>query len=675
MNKAPSDPFRFHTGQSYSYTPHPEIEKSQWQGKCPFCNKEDHFFFNGTWQWDCKICKKEGNVYTFIRLWHEKCVYTNVDHLAAARGLPLKVFRLAQVKWNPNNSSYIIPTFRDGKINGLYKAIQDPMSGKFQILNMPGVDTTLFNYPSGNNEIILLEGLWDKLAADAICGDTRNVERVGMPGSGFKNTWVSSLQNRRVFILTDNDDGGRAQKDLILKRIEASPQKPMEVFAIDWSSVDVKDGYDVNDAYLEHGTKAYEWLITLCKPVESLSNPLKEVTISADTSCDSFEKLIERCKEAYYFTPDMELLLLLMLSSLYSLRVEGEQLWLRVIGPPGSSKTTLARIVGASEQAILRDTFTGLLSGWKDDDAADASLIPMISGKALVVKEADALLRQPNYDQIMSQLRAFYDKDIAATYLNRVNIDYKNIRSSFMLCGTHMLRGIDNVALGDRFLDYEFHVSEDDKEHIADKMLERSIEAGISGNSSENRVWEAAKGFIDHHMSTVEGVATVGPEEKKRILQYSKLIAFMRAKVQRDRGGELLYKPYAEVPSRLIGQFTKLFQCAPRVLGIDYANTLVHKLVSRVVADIIDRESNRYRICEVLVVSPGRTRDQIQEMTDLPMHQVTKELDDMKELKLIETKVLRTSSNTGINVIELHTPIAERFSLIMEHMHETRRLS
>jgi len=677
MSTTPMDPFRFHTGQSYSFHPHADPLKSQYSGNCPFCGKDEHFSFNTQWQWDCKKCHKEGNIYAFIRMWHEtKCTYQNVDKLAADRKIPLGFFRLTAIKWNPANSSFVIPTFRDGKMNYLYKVIYNPeyiptqpgKASKYLIRNMPGIDTTLFSWPENiHNDVWLCEGLWDRLAAEAIIG-SRDVTCMGYPGSGFKNTWTQALAGKRVYVFGDNDPGGTGNIEQIIKRIEASPQKPIEVCRIDWSKVPtLPDGYDLNDVWVEHGHASYEWVMSLFNKIEDLGKPLIDSPIQADVTCKTFDELVGRCKESYYFTSDMELLLLLMLSSIYSLRIEGEQLWLRVIGPPGSSKTTLARVVGSSESTILRDTFTGLLSGWKDDDASDASLIPMITNKALIVKEADALLRQPNYDQIMSQLRAFYDKDIAATYLNRVNINYKNIRCSFVLCGTHVLRGIDNVALGDRFLDFELHVSEDDKDHISDKMLDRSIEAGESGKNPENKVWEAAKGFIDHYMSCYDGVAKIDKSTRSRIKDYSKLIAYMRAKVQRDRSGNILYRPHAEVPSRLIGQLVKLYQCAPRVLNLETPNDLVHKLASRLTIDIIDRESHRYRICSYLSVAPGRTRDQIHEATGISMYHINKELDDMDELKFIRVDKYRTSSQTSINTISLHEPIAERIALVMEN--------
>ena len=220
--------------------------------------------------------------------------------------------------------------------------------------------------------------------------------------------------------------------------------------AVKWPE-DKKEGYDVNDVLREYGVNAYQWLREHLEPVQTASE-IVENEITADTSCSSFLQPIEDCKQAYYFTYDMELMLLFMTTALYSLKIEGEQIWGRFIGPPGSSKTTQAKIVGASDQTVMRSTFTGLLSGWKDDEAGDASLIPLIAGKALIVKDADALLKQPDVNRIFSELRDFYDKDTSVTYRNRISLEYKNIRSVFMLLGTHVLRGIDNAALGDRVL-------------------------------------------------------------------------------------------------------------------------------------------------------------------------------------------------------------------------------
>jgi len=598
------------------------------------------------------------------------CTTEFVDVLATRRGISNRILLDNNIRWNTFNNSWVIPTYNSkGSMNNLYKVFFGD-NEKLLVIGTPSLESTLMSWPQKpKDEVWLQEGHWDKLAGEEIVGP-RDIDNIGVPGSGFKQTWCNAVAGKRLVIFTDNDDAGHKQKALILKRIEASPQKPREIMAVKWPE-DKKEGYDVNDVLREYGVNAYQWLREHLEPVQTASE-IVENEITADTSCSSFLQLIEDCKQAYYFTYDMELMLLFMTTALYSLKIEGEQIWGRFIGPPGSSKTTQAKIVGASDQTVMRSTFTGLLSGWKDDEAGDASLIPLIAGKALIVKDADALLKQPDVNRIFSELRDFYDKDTSVTYRNRISLEYKNIRSVFMLLGTHVLRGIDNAALGDRFLDFELRVTEEDRDAIAQKVLIRSILVGETGSSPENNVWAKAKGLIDHHLLPMSGVAKLNDETCNEILEFCKLIAFMRAPVERNKQtGEIAYKPHAEVPSRLVGQFTKLLLCAPRVLGLDEPNKLVMDLFHRVVLDVIDRESHRYKIAKLLVAietvdGVGLTRDQIAEGTGISTMTVTRELENMLALEMVKVITVRAGVHTAIPHISLTEKIHRQVKLLAE---------
>lgn len=656
-----ANPFTFHTRIPF------ESNGEQSIGDCPFCGKEKHFYHNNTtYQWDCKVCKKTGNLYQFIHIWHTHCQANGpqIEQIAAMRGINLHHFTDNRIRWNANNNSWVIPTYNNkGTMNNLYKVFwyQD----KLNIIATPSLEQALFNWPSQpKEEIWIQEGHWDKMAGEQIVGP-QPIDNVGVPGSGFKQSWTNLLQGKRVLLFGDNDDAGEKQIELILKRIEQSPVKPKELMRCRWPK-DYKKGYDTNDCLREHGVNAYQFIREHTEPITT-SIKIQESDIVADPSCDTFEKLLEECEKAYYFTDDMELLLLFLITTLYSLKIEGEQIWGRIIGPPGSSKTTEAKIIGSSEQTVMRSTFTGLLSGWKDEEAGDASLIPLIAGKALIVKDADALLKQPNVSQIFSELRDFYDKDTSVTYRNRISLEYKNVRSVFLLLGTHVLRGIDNAALGDRFLDFELRVTEEDRDAISQAMLVRSILVGETGSSPENNVWAKAKGLIDLHLMPMEGVAKLTVQDQLAVVEFCKLIAFMRAPVQRNKLGEIAYTPHAEVPSRLVGQFTKLLQCAPRILKLFEPNTMVRRLFHRLVIDVMDRESPRFKCAIWLTRLNSVSRDDLVKATGLPANVVTRELEDMIALKMVDLQPVQIGTHTQINHVKLTDKIGRQMKMLMEY--------
>lgn len=573
------------------------------------------------------------------------------------RGITYETFTRNGVKFNPKNSSFIIPTYNDkGNLNYLYKVIQLP-NGKRQILNTPSVDPTLFiDYKHLHKTIWLCEGLWDKMAAEDIIGPARSITAAGFPGSTFKQNWCNILADATVFILGDNDEAGVKIGDMISSKLSQSPQKPKKVHVLRWSE-DTPPKFDINDVLKTHKTDAYTFLEKHFIEQESTVISASKSDIVADISCLTFNDLCGACSEVYHFTSDMRMLLHLLITCLYSLKIEGEQLWVRVIGPPGSSKTTIAKIVGASEQTLMRSTFTGLLSGWKDDDPNDASLIPMIKGKALIVKDGDALLQLPNVQQILSQLRDFYDKFISATYLNRVSYEYDNIRSSFIFCGTHSLRNMDNAALGERFLDFELRVAEEDRAAIARCSFETAVKEATTGISVEPAIAAKAKNLIDNIILNYEGVATIHDDDKHAIDVFGNVIAYLRAKVERNRVGEIAYRPLPEVPSRIIKQMVKLFQCAPMIIGKNEPNDEVIHLGKKLTLDIVDTSSYRYKLAHFLSVCPQQSMGQLIEATELPPKIVERELDNMRALEMLAIATQWSSPGVTVRKVSLRPDI------------------
>lgn len=640
--------FEFHTG----ITPHQH--GNQFIMDCPFCEKEKHFFYNPqNFMWDCKVCMRSGNPVMFLRTLYEQ--YDNITQtsqfISSLRELPLSAVSSSKLKYNPLNGSYLIPTFKHNRINNLYKVVQvrkqDKTTGEWRdkwiIMASPSpMEHTLMNWDETTEDTVwIVEGHWDRIAANAIVS-TNGITPIGVPGAGvWKDSWCEILADKNIVFCYDNDNSGRAgYENVILKHISKSQYKPKSISVLRWPD-NKPEGYDLNDCYKEYGrgslTRLRDWIQPYTAPENTVVVKATVDTIQADKTCQTFDDLISRYEQVYHTTDPMRMGLLLVLSSIYSVRVEGEQLWVRLIGAPSSGKTTIAKCVSGSEQVVIKSTFTGLFSGWKDDAGQDASLIPLIAGKTLIVKDADALLRQPNIEKIFSELRDFYDKDSSTFFKNMVAFDYKNIRSTMILCGTYALRRSDQSFLGERFMDFELNLSERDRECIEDRMLQRSMMTAINPSTlpPEMPVVAAAKGFIESLMQKPNNVQ-LGIREQTNIRTWARLAATLRTKVDREKFGqrEITFEPVIEVPARLIGQLTKLYMCAPVVLGIDRPNDLVHRLVAKVVRDIIDYNSARMKVCRVIMNEP-HSRDEICQATDISMERVNRELQDLIALQLV----------------------------------------
>jgi len=653
-------PIEFHT--AYTGTP----KKKYHEGKepedyyvydCPFCDSSQHlYFFPENTVWDCKKCGEKGNVHTFNKLIYNEVCTKKIDGLRELWELPARVFE--GIKYNPLNNSWVIPTFRDGKLNNLYKIAQVKTKDKetglwkesLRVMGTPSLTTTLFNWTTPEStEVWICEGQKDKLAGDAIRMN-REIQCVGVPGaSSFNDRWVYALQDKDVVILFDNDEPGQKGARRIIDKIAASPYKPKSVKKIEWPDT-CKVGYDLYDVYKEHQGRAYTFINSNLQEVvaDDLTKVTSEV-VDADESCDSFDKLMDVFGRAYHLTTDMRTAMAVVLASIYSTNLEGEQVWVKLIGRPGCGKSTISKAISASEFVQSMSTFTGLFSGWKDGDDDDPSLIPLIKNRTLVVKDADALLKQPNIAKIMSELRDFYDKDSTVHYNNRQRYNYQNIRSTFIMMGTQVLRRADQSFLGERLISLEMDVTKKDEELIEAKVVENSIKQALKVKvPTSKEVMSGTKGYIGHLKEKQPEDIEMPSKFTDMVVRLCRLAANMRTIVDRDNSGKLLSPAIPEMPTRLIGQFinTAISLCV--VLDQNEPNDDICSILKKLIKDTINPHSYRFQICDLILDAPGITAKGIQEKLNISPSIINSELNDLIELKFVD--VIKKVVDPGRNI-------------------------
>ena len=671
--------FEFHTGF------HLSSSGSQSVMDCPFCEHENKFFFTPEGLWDCKAgnCKKSGNAYGFIRQLHEHfdtLVYA-AEMVKESRGIPTEYSRANGIKWNPLNSSLLIPAYKHDKIHALYKGVKtkkfnkntEQWEDKWVIYASPkdsGIEHCLMNFPETTNDILwVVEGHWDKLAAEAIVGHTNPITVAAVPGSGvWKPSWCELLDGKHVVFLYDNDASGRAGYErVIIKEIAGSRYKPKSIQYMHWPP-DLREGYDLNDLYRDKGRASFSFIDDNLKRFSAPENTVivktTLETVAPDYSCDSWDKLLDRFKMSYHVTHDMEMALAALIASLYSLKVDGEQLWYKMFGPAGCGKTTLAKLLSACSDVILRSTFTGLFSGWQDDNEEDASLAATITNKALVVKDADALMRQANIAQIFSEFRDFYDKDSSTQYKNRIQHNYRNARSSVVLFGTNVLRRSDQSFLGERFLDYELRISDADRTAIK-RMVRRkttSMAMNPGAVSPDIDVQSAFKGYVEGHVLNRTIPYALAPDQEEFIDRAATLVAALRTDVDRDMGGkgEVTFTPVVEVPSRLIGQLMKLALIMPVVTG---DKRYTDPLVSKFCVDIIDPTSNRFQVVNCLKKG-WMNRDALVEETGIPKTTINRVLDDLRILDIAQVRTVNVRANAKQYELSVNDDTKENLAML-----------
>ena len=254
-------------------------------------------------------------------------------------------------------------------------------------------------------------------------------------------------------------------------------------------------------------------------------------------------------------TPDMTLALKLIYATVLTNDLQGEPLWIHVVGPPGCGKTELLQSTEFCSQTVIvsRITQNALVSGWKA--AEDPSLLPKLLGRVFILKDFTEVLSMPAAakDDIYSTLRGAYDGYVCKPFGHGVVREYHGTFS--MLTGvTHEIYAEQGASLGERFLKYHLmrgvgtNVDDLIRNAVRNVGIETDMHTALSG---------AAKAFLDVRVSS-EDVPALETDLIERIVQLCQVVAMLRANVGKDFQERVIHRPDHEIGTRLAKQFAKL---------------------------------------------------------------------------------------------------------------------
>ena len=236
--------------------------------------------------------------------------------------------------------------------------------------------------------------------------------------------------------------------------------------------------------------------------------------------------------------------------------LQGDPLWLLIVGPPSSAKTELIRALSRLTYVYVLSNLTAntLLSGQKGKK--DASLLPHLSNKILAMKDFTTILtlHRDARAEIFAQLREVYDGAYSKGY-GTGEVKVWEGRVGFIAGVTTAIDGQQAVhtVLGERFVLYR--PATEGRQDIARKALRNT------GTEAQMRKELAAtvEGFMASLGKVEERTVGIAPEIEDAIVILADLTAKGRAGVPRD-GYErrIQYQPEPETPARLAKQFTSL---------------------------------------------------------------------------------------------------------------------
>lgn len=320
-----------------------------------------------------------------------------------------------------------------------------------------------------------------------------------------------------------------------------------------------------------------------------------EATELKCVQCTDYKELVEHWEKALKWTDGLDVALSSMLACVTSTMALGDQLWMKIVGPPSCGKSTLCEALSVNKKYVFsKSTIRGFHSGF-GDAKEDNSLLKRVQDKTLVVKDGDTILKSPNLSGILSEARDIYDRVSRTHYRNKAGRDYEGVNLTWILCGTSSLRSIDQSELGERFLDCV--IMEGIDEEFEDSVLEMAVmrsmrDASFQSNGSVDTRYspelraamELTGGYINHLRENAKDLVDNVAEPQwalRRCARLGKFVAIIRArpsKLQAETAER-------ELGARLASQLARYSKFTAAVLNREEIDDEVIRRTTKIALD------------------------------------------------------------------------------------------
>lgn len=627
--------------------------------RCIFCEKDNHFSVNRlTGQCQClrrQCCN--GNIYTFLRQLHELFLPLTEkdDYLALKRRFPgLSWLQLRKHGWALNRltDQWFFPVYKreDAKTKLVNMMFIDESTGK--VLSTDGCKRWFYGLESLKTEgpIYFTEGEKDKVAMEWLleeAGHEQPYSVLGMPGAGIFpiEQLNNSLSHRPIVFFLDHDEAGRKGTQAAVTKITNSTYKPTSIKTVRWFDT-LDEGYDVRDFVNDNHKKP-----------KSGWKHLQEIIIDYDESGlkrikrhlrESFKEVVGDFKRAgIHVDRGFRDALAVSCATTFSVRIPGDPIWMLIVAPAGSGKTTLLEaFLGSDEYCYGISKFTSqtLVSGWRDNDGKDASLLPTLNGRTVVIKDYTTIKRLPTsvQEELYGLLRDVYDGHTHIRFGNREDKQYENIHFAILAGVTNIIHGDNQATCGERFMKIE--LLEDDHNH------EEHIRAAIRGSGEKDERIDTLRrsilGFLDRQYSKDELPKTPLWVED-RIVALSQIIGFLRAEVERDKQG-LKYRPESELGTRAAVQLSRLAECLAFVFGVKEVDKQCMRIVEKVALDSVI-EFNLEIVQALAVAKHPLTPQTLEKKLRLSLPTIRRNMENLRELKVVDFESTSNNKHGGKN--------------------------
>ena len=609
-------------------------------GRCPFCGKDSHFYINiatNNRMWDCKSCARSGGYKKFLEQLVEIGIkeFTPVlaKQLSENRGIKESTFKQVKTGYLPVANVFILPVFgHDGKtILNIkifdYESMKNTAGGVAAVYGLWLVPDAVSKYEC----VYIAEGEWDTLVL--LECKIPNAIVLGAPGAGtFRTDILPYIAGKKTYLLYDNDlagENGKAKAARILGGVTG------DIHVIDWPE-GLKKGYDVRDLYNENShdvKKTLAYLHEHCKQYDMLASPVTPVQDGVAGPSVPVQE-VYNVFQKHLHLPDTDVLDVVF-GSVLGNKIEGDPIWMFIVGPPGSTKTVpLHALKGCPRIASWTGITPHVLISGANLGGNDPSLIPQLDGCIWVDTDFTSILGLPYAEQneIFSILRPAFDGACSKPFGNGMRRSYKS-RFGILAAVTPIIEQYieEHSAAGERFLRWDNCLPKSlvVRKKYVDKAWENSgkePEITAEFNNMAKRV------LLAEYKDEVK----ISGEMKDKIIGLSQWISVLRGVVTRDKFGnrDVTFCSFAELSTRIAKQLKKL------AIGIAWfrheknVDEDIYRVLTTVAKSSVQTRYNS--TIRAIYVDGAQSQGEIQPLVGLPSNTVKFVLENLMTLGAIE---------------------------------------
>lgn len=308
----------------------------------------------------------------------------------------------------------------------------------------------------------------------------------------------------------------------------------------------------------------------------------------------------------------------------------GERVWLRAMGPPSTTKSTVLRAFEGTKHVVFRDSLTEhtLISGFR----GGRSLLNELDGKVLIIPDSSHFESLPAQKraQILAQLRGVYDGKWACGFGSDVGVVAGKGEFGVILGCTPKSDEdtIFETGAGGRFFNVRL------KGGLRKDKARRALD--LSGQEREiaKQIGQATRALVKEHWNKIRP-SSIDQEAKAALVDLADVVTRARTPVPRDgRTREVLRLPLPEEPPRFVKQSLKVAEALAKIRGRSCVGEAEIQTTKRVALDCVPPE--RLMVMELMAWDSPISAKVVSTKTGLPRTVVRRVLEDLELLKVVE---------------------------------------